>query len=129
LEDVVSVVQYVPPAAFAEQSVIEEALRTAGMGQARRHLIPVTRLLRRDALVELEVIAVRPDERAAQGDAIRLMSGAHSLTVFGEAHGESEEGSLEAVLEKEVVAAHASLEQAGCDWRQVARCRLLVADD
>lgn len=129
LEDVVSVAQYVPPAAFAEQAVIEEGLRAAGMSQARRHLIPVTRLLRRDALVELEVIAVRPGERAARGNAIRLMSGADTITVFGEAHGAAEEGPLEAVLEKEVAAAQASLEHAGCDWRQVARCRLLVATD
>jgi enamine deaminase RidA (YjgF/YER057c/UK114 family) len=128
-EDVVSVIQYMPSGAFAERSIVEELLRKIGMGQARRHVVPVTRLLRRDALVELEVVAARPCERSLQGSAMRIMSGRDALSVFGEAHGGLAEGSLEASLENEVAAVSDLLDKASCDWSQVMRCHLLLATD
>jgi enamine deaminase RidA (YjgF/YER057c/UK114 family) len=129
LQDVVSVMQYVPPAAFGNLAEIDDLLHENGLGHAPRHTVPVTRLLRRDALIELEVIAARSQNRARQPNAMRLISGRDSMTVFGELHSNRSEESVEALLEQQVSGINAVLNEARAGWAQVVRCRLLVATE
>ena len=125
--DVVCIVQYVPPGAFGALPEIEALLHQGAMGHAPRHVVPVTRLLRRDALIELEVFAARSRHRAPRRNAMRLMSGEHGITVFGEAEASHAQAPAQGSLAEQVARIGALLREAGADWPQVARCRLLVA--
>lgn len=60
LGDIVSMVQYVTPGALGSLPVLEEVAQGLGVPRGVACTVPVTRLMRRDALVELEVIAARP---------------------------------------------------------------------
>lgn len=118
--DVVSIVQYVPSAALDSLAEFEELLRASGLGDAPRHVVPVARLLRRDALVEIEVVAARGGER--RGDSVRFLScDGKAAIVFG-GHAS---GAIGAQIERLTGALAAS----GSDWSQVARCRVFVAGD
>jgi enamine deaminase RidA (YjgF/YER057c/UK114 family) len=128
-QDVVSVVQYVPPAAFVNLGEIDDLLRQNGLSHAPSHVVPVTRLLRRDALIEVEVIAARPQNRSEKPNAMRLICGQDSMTVFGELHSSRSEEPVEALIEQQVSSINAVLDEARADWAHVVRCRLLVATE
>lgn len=118
--DVVSIVQYVPEAALDRLAQFDEMLRESGFAAAARHVVPVARLLRRDALVEIEVVACRRAERS--GDLLRIVSTDGDAPI---AFGGHATGTIDAQLER---LAH-SLAASGSDWSRLARCRVFVPGD
>lgn len=116
-DDVVSIVQYVPAAALDSLDAIDDVLRGCGLAHASRHVVPVARLLRRDALLEIEVVAARRADRSR--DLVRVLSkdGECIVACAGQAF-----GSIEAQVEAFDIALAAT----GSGWRDVARCRAFV---
>jgi len=117
--DVVSIVQYVPAAALGSLAEFDELLRAGGLGGAARHVVPVARLLRRDALLEIEAIAARRSGRT--GEAVRIASSGGNALAFGGHAG----GTIEAQIER----LSGLLAASGSGWSQVARLRVFVASD
>lgn len=132
LEDVVSLVQYVAPDAFDKVNDLQELILSRGLGGAVAHIVPVTRLLRRDALIELEVIAARRGQRVADpvgSNAIRVLSGESTVVLTGEIHAPAVGDSVASSLAAQVAMLDAALKASGCGWSGVARCRLVLASE
>ena len=129
-QDVVSLIQYVTPAALDKLQELQQLLASHGFGAAVAHVVPVTRLLRRDALVELEAIAARPSQRAADAigsGAIRVHRGECDVAFTAGIHSPAPGDSVAASLTAQVRALGAALKASQRDWSDVARCRLLLA--
>ena len=128
-DDAVSLIQYVAPSAFEQLGELRAIIRAAGLGGAVAHIVPVTRLLRRDALVELEVIAARGGQRSPAGAcAMRILAGEQAIVMTGATDAPSG-ATTQVALKAQVDAIGRMLKTAGCDWSNVARCRLVLASD
>lgn len=131
--DTVSLVQYVTPAAFAALPSVPPLFAARGIDLSRVHVVAVDRLMRRDALIELELTAARPEaRRPAEGltQSVRVGLGDGALIFPGGDAGTAATpaSSLHDAIAGEVQAAGAVLRAAGIGWAQVARCRLALAD-
>jgi enamine deaminase RidA (YjgF/YER057c/UK114 family) len=122
--DVVSLIQYVTPGAFDEIDRLAGIFESYGIRNAVTHIVPVNRLMRRDALIEVEVITALHDQQEVMngGAAIRVFSGQEAFVLVGDAKVASN-GSIES----EVARNEMLLRSLGLDWTNVSRCRLIKA--
>lgn len=128
LADIISVVQYITPRAFAAISSLPAILESYGISGAANHVVPVNRLMRREALIELEVVAAGRDQRrkiVQTPPAIRVFSEPDDFVFVGE--GAEPEERPEVLLESEVRRVERLLESMGTGWKSVGRCRLMLA--
>lgn len=129
LADVISVIQYVTPQAFASIQNIPGILESYGVSGAAIHTVPVNRLMRREALIELEVVAAGRDQKrkiVQTPAAIRVFSEPNDFVFVGEGFEPDEHGS-DASLESEIRRVERLLEGMGTGWKSVGRCRLMLA--
>lgn len=131
LADVVSVVQYVTPQIFGSIAKLGSILGSYGIEGASSHIVPVNRLMRREALIELEVIAARANQRKAVGQssqAIRVFSETNGLVLVGEMESKHE-GPSSCTLAGEVERIERLLQSFGMNWTDVGRSRLILATE
>jgi enamine deaminase RidA (YjgF/YER057c/UK114 family) len=128
--DTVSLIQYVTPAAFEQLNELNPLFQGHGIDLSSIHVAPVDRLMRRDALIELELIAARPNACKSVSRhpyVARVDCGDDGLLFIGKiADGVVRQPVSEAIVE-EVAAVSAALAAAGIGWSHVARCRLALA--
>ncbi|MCC7086256.1 MAG: hypothetical protein IT427_14730 [Pirellulales bacterium] len=128
--DVVSVVQYVAPQAFASIGDLNRSLGSYGLSHAASHVVPVNRLMRREALIELEVVAAPRNRRKVIGETPRAVGVFSEPNDFVLIAGHSTEGEQEPSgdsLEDEVMRMERLLDSLGMNWENVARSRLILA--
>jgi enamine deaminase RidA (YjgF/YER057c/UK114 family) len=127
LGDIVSIVQYVAPAAFNAIPSLRGILASRGLTGAVGHVVPVNRLMRREALIELEVVAANASQRnivSQTPHAVGIFE-SESFVLFDESVGSLPgEGSS---IESELRRVERLLLDLGLDWTNVARCRLMAA--
>jgi enamine deaminase RidA (YjgF/YER057c/UK114 family) len=129
-EDVVSVNQYVTPSAFDKLSDVESIFAGCGLKSSTRHVSAVNRLMRRDALIELEVIAARRSARKRFSNTPhieRVLSKENTLLFVDELKNGAPHLTVTDAIAAEIASITSSLNAAGLDWSSIARCRLELA--
>jgi enamine deaminase RidA (YjgF/YER057c/UK114 family) len=132
LKDVVSLIQYVTPDAFENLCDLKRVFGRHGIACAAAHVVPVNRLMRRDALIELEVIAAKAGTRkyvSRAPDVIRVLSGKSILLFPGATTGDGAHGSLNEAVAAEVGCVAVVLKSANLTWSDVVRCRLVLMSE